>query len=236
MVSTQAVGAALEARTRRQKRSQVVGLVLMGVTPLVVLGIDPLHSEVRVFSGVVDCQHHLPNAAAYCTELDSEAASRHLSMAPRYSTREQCEADFAHVAASHDCRKGWCAAASLSVCERTEDNQFRPAYNGFLVEQPTLDDARRGSRPSAASLSEQELQPAYGMSQDVLHGGYYPYSYIPFHSHFVTANAQYLAPRGHRESLTLRRSQLAPGAAHAGPIQRGGFGATARQTMQAAAS
>lgn len=236
------LGATLQTRTRRQKRSQVASLILMGAAPFVVLGVDPLHTDVRVFSGLQDCQQALPTATAYCTQLDAEAALRHVSMAPRYATWEQCEADFAHVSAPHDCQKGWCDATRLSVCEQSAEGQFRPAYNGFLVEQSVVERARRGYRPEPASLAERELQPVYGMSQDALladeGGGYSYYGYIPFHSHFVTANAQYLARRGDRDPLNLKKSQLSAGAGklQSGPIQRGGFGATARQTMQTASS
>lgn len=61
MATQDEANAILPTRTRRQKRSQTATLVLMGATPFVVLGLDPLHSEVRVFG---TCRHARPPCQA----------------------------------------------------------------------------------------------------------------------------------------------------------------------------
>ncbi len=59
MATQEGMQAALQTRSRRQKRSQAATLVLMGATPFAVLGLDPLHTDVRVFRNLQAC-HVVP--------------------------------------------------------------------------------------------------------------------------------------------------------------------------------
>lgn len=243
MATQEGMQAALQTRSRRQKRSQAATLVLMGATPFALLGLDPLHTDVRVFRNLQACQAALSHSPGYCEDLDAEAAARHPSMAPRYTSRNQCEADFAHVTSAESCESGWCSAESLSTCESTADGYYRPPYSAFLVDQSVLNGTYKGEKPAPISLDGTQLQPVYGISDHTLNssdesGNTSHHSHIPFYWHYVTANGQYLGSKNLRGSVTQARSQLAAntGKTYTGTSQRGGFGATARQTMQAARS
>lgn len=233
---------ALQKRARRQKRTQAATLVLMGATPLVVLGLDPLHTEVRVFRDIQDCQNTLSTAPDYCEALNAEAERRHPSLAPTYDTRSHCEADFAHVVEPTPCLEGWCSADSLSMCETSPNGQYRPVYSGFLVDQSVLDDSRSGLTPAPDSLSHNQLQPVYGISDASLQGedssGYSSYSHVPLLWHYVSPGGRYLGDRTLKQPVTVNRFGLASASPKhfSGTAQRGGFGATARQTMQSARS
>lgn len=236
----------LKNRTRRQKRSQAASLVLMGATPLIVLGMDPLHIDVRVFSGLDSCNTVLGSSPDYCEALNLEAASRHATMAPKYTSMEQCEADFTHITNSNACKEGWCNAESFSTCEPSGNGLFQPPYSGFLVDQAIIDDAKMGQKANPETLSDRQLQPAYGISDYTLQddqnnsdsGDYSHHSHIPYYWHYVTANGQYLGNKNLRGPVTMTRAQLAghPGKVYSGSSRRGGFGSTARQTMQSARS
>jgi len=244
MATQDETNAILPTRTRRQKRSQTATLVLMGATPFVVLGLDPLHSEVRVFRDLQACQTALPGAQDYCETLNAEAANRHPSLAPKYTSRHQCESDFAHVTVNNSCESGWCGIDDLSVCERTADGYYRPPFSGFLVDQAILDGTYEGTKPAPESLDDRQLQPVYSISDETLsssgdegQGSTYR-SHTPFLWHYVMANGQYLGNQNLRDPVTRTKSQLAASTSRTftGTSQRGGFGSTARQTMQAARS
>lgn len=243
MATQEGMQAALQARSRRQKRSQAATLVLMGATPFAVLGLDPLHTDVRVFRNLQACQATLSSASGYCDALDAAAAARHPAMAPKYTSRNQCEADFAHVTNDKSCESGWCSAESLSTCESTGDGHYRPPYSAFLVDQSVLDGTYEGETPDPESLDDSQLQPVYGIADETLNSGSDDgyashHSHIPFYWHYVTANGQYLGNKNLRAPVTLAHTQLAgnTGKTYTGTAQRGGFGATARQTMQSARS
>ncbi|MFL1456286.1 DUF1190 domain-containing protein [Marinobacter sp. GN3S48] len=243
MATQEEMSAALQPRTRRQKRSQAATLVLMGATPFAVLGLDPLHTDVRVFQNLQACQAALSSAPGYCESLDAEAASRHPEMAPRYTSRHQCEADFAHVTGEESCASGWCSTESLSTCESTGDGYYRPPYTSFLVDQSVIDGTYEGEQPAPESLDGSQLQPVYGISDHTLNNtgdndNASHHSHVPFYWHYVAANGQYLGNKNLRGPVTRARTQLAAntGKTYTGTTRRGGFGATAKQTMQAARS
>ncbi|TGN39949.1 DUF1190 domain-containing protein [Marinobacter confluentis] len=235
----------LPRRTRRQKRTQAATLVLMGATPFAVLGLDPLHTSVRVFQDVRACHSALSSSLAYCEALSTEAESRHADMAPEYTSLAQCSADFDHVTGDLACADGWCSADNLSTCETTDNGHFRPPFKSFLVDESVLRSAYQGDFPAPESLGEKQLQPVYGIADSTLHDGgesgsssYSHHSHIPFFWHYVAANGQYLGNQTMRGSVTMARSQLASSGnkTYTGTTQRGGFGATARKTMQSARS
>ncbi|MBN8239649.1 DUF1190 domain-containing protein [Marinobacter hydrocarbonoclasticus] len=244
MAAQEGISTALKTRSRRQKRSQAATLVLMGATPLVVLGFDPWHTDVRVFRTIDACQSTLSSAQGYCEDLEREVALRHAVMAPKYTSRAQCEADFAHVINEESCKTGWCSADNLATCEQADNGLYQPPYSGFLVDQSVLDKSYHGEQPDPSSLSDRQLQPVYGISDETLKSGddsgdgYSHHSHVPFFWHYVTANGQYLGNKNLRGPVTMARTQLAgsAGKVYNGKTQRGGFGSTARQTMQAARS
>lgn len=244
MATQEGIQAALKHRTRRQKRSQAATLVLMGATPFAVVGLDPLHTDIRIFQNVNACHSALNSSLAYCEALNAEAAIRHLDMAPEYSSRSQCTADFAHVINNNHCMDGWCDAENLSTCETTEDGHFRPPYKSFMVDESLFKSAREGIFPDPETLGEKQLQPVYGIADSTLHenedgtSSYSHHSHIPFYWHYVAANGQYLGNQTVRGPVTMARSQLATfgNKTYTGTSSRGGFGATARQTMQSARS
>ncbi|WP_336366189.1 DUF1190 domain-containing protein [Marinobacter sp. C2H3] len=243
MAAQEGISATLKTRSRRQKRSQAATLVLMGATPFVVLAYDPLHIDVRVFQNLAACQQALPSASDYCNALSREAASRHPTMAPRYTSRAQCDTDFAHIINEDACESGWCSADNLINCEQTGDGHYRPPFSGFMVDQSVLTSGAEGGRPNPSKLSQQQLQPVYEIPDNALHRGENSdsgssYGYHPLIWHYVTANGQYLGDKGLSTPVTLARTQLTSrsGKAYNGSTRRGGFGATALRTMQAARS
>ena len=244
MATQEGIQAALKHRTRRQKRSQAATLVLMGATPFAVIGLDPLHTDMRIFQNVKACQSALNSSLEYCEALNAEAADRHREMAPEYSSRAQCTADFAHVIDNTDCMNGWCGAENLSTCETTHDGRYRPAYRSFMVDESLVTDVREGIFPDPKALGEKQLQPVYGIADSTLHenedgtSSYSAHSHIPFYWHYVAANGQYLGNQTVRGPITMARSQLTASGnkTYTGTSSRGGFGATARQTMQSARS
>lgn len=244
MAAQDGIKTTVKNRTRRQKRSQAASLVLMGATPLIVLGMDPLHIDVRVFSDLDSCNTAPGLTPDYCEALNREAASRHAAMAPKYTSMEQCETDFTHITNDNACKEGWCNAENFSTCESSENGLFQPPYSSFLVDQSVIDEAQGGQQANPAALSDQQLQPVYGISDYTLQNDqdsgsdYSHHSHIPFYWHYVTANGQYLGNKNLRGPVTMARTQLASnsGQVYSGTSKRGGFGSTARRTMQSARS
>lgn len=240
MSSGEGITQSLQRRTRRQKRSQAATLVLMGATPFVVLGLDPLHNDVQVFQDVEACKASVRGDSSVCENFSKEASSRHPQVAPRYVTREACEAEFAHVVNGKNCENGWCSVDDLAVCEPAGDGHFRPAYSAFLVSQDVLSDSATGRPLDVASLDDGDLQPVYTVSSESLGEERSSSSYgaSPFLWYYMSSRGSYLGNQRLKGPLTVARSNLKPGTGqlHAGTSTRGGFGATARQTMQSARS
>lgn len=240
MTTQEGLSTAIKSRTHSQKRSQKATLVLMGATPFVVLGLDPLHTDVRIFRDVHACESALTATPGYCESLRTEAQARHPALAPKYESRDQCEADFAHVINDQTCKNGWCGQHSVIGCEATGDGHYRPAFSSFLVDQSVVSDTFSGETPAPSSLAEGQLQPVYGVSENTLqeNSDHPYYGHSVFLWHYVTPGGQYLGPRSLNTPVTLARTQLTsgPGQTFSGNTRRGGFGATARRTMQAARS
>lgn len=234
MTSSAALSTDFQAKTRRQKRSQIATLVLMGAAPIAILALDPLHQEVQVFQDIDACQSVFRHDANYCQALYTAAAARHATMAPSYDDKAQCETDFTHVTDS-SCQEGWCSDSVLSGCEVSTDGSFRPQFSAFMVQQSLITAALDGKPLAVESLNEQQLQPVYGMpeealSQDAPRSYYSP---MPFLWHYVTPGGQYLGNNQLKGPVTLSRMQLASatGKTMTGDSRRGGFGTTASRAM-----
>lgn len=238
MGSGEGITQSLQRRTRRQKRTQAATLVLMGATPFAILALDPLHNDVQVFQDIEACKASIGSNSAACENLSKEASARHARVAPRYLTMEACEAEFAHVVNGESCQTGWCTAEDLAVCEPAGDGQFRPGYSAFLVGEGVLADAVAGKPMDVASLGDGDLQPVYTVSGESLGeqtSSYYGGS--PFLWYYLSSRGSYLGNQNLKGPVTVARSGLRPGTGQLHSAStRGGFGATARQTMQSARS
>lgn len=243
MTSTDALSTVFQDKTRRQKRSQIATLILMGAAPIAILALDPLHQEVQVFEDVNACQSAFLHDASYCQALQTAAATRHETMAPSYASKALCEADFAHVTDS-SCQTGWCSDTAISGCEIGSDGQFHPQFSAFMVQQSLITAAMNGTPLPIDNLTEQQLQPVYGMPEAALSqdGSGDPqrsyYGPMPFLWHYVTPGGQYLGDNRLKRPVTLSRMQLASatGKTITGETRRGGFGTTAKKSMASARS
>ncbi|WP_083928715.1 DUF1190 domain-containing protein [Oceanimonas smirnovii] len=234
MRARKGLGDTLKKSTKRQKRSQIATLMMMGATPIFVLGWDPAHTEYHFFNDIESCQKKLPQS--YCNALNKEVKKRHTSMAPKYDSLYQCEADFAYIT-EPACKNNWCDSSVISTCEATEKGTFSPHYNGFMVTTAVITSIA-SQRPSPATLSEQDLQPVYRMPEGSLVGdddsfsnGLSSTNYYSWHA--VSPGGSYLGNQRYTKPVKINKFQLASGTekAYQGQVRRGGFGGTARRTM-----
>lgn len=80
---------------RRRKRSKRAALVMMvPASSLLVTACAPHVEDVMVYSSAQECEQQNPGAVQQCETEFQEAAALHPQIAPKYVTREECEADF----------------------------------------------------------------------------------------------------------------------------------------------
>jgi uncharacterized protein YgiB involved in biofilm formation len=76
------------------KRSQGIRLVLMGSVALSLAACEEPEIDAAVFDSVEQCIKIDGFTEAQCREQYQIAAAKHEAVAPKYSNREDCEADF----------------------------------------------------------------------------------------------------------------------------------------------
>ncbi|WP_203142211.1 DUF1190 domain-containing protein [Marinobacter mangrovi] len=226
----------LVSTSRRQKRASQLALVLMGATPFVIFNWDPLYSEFRVLRSVADCSEQTDLKPDVCQALWAEARSRHKAVSPQYKKMEACESDFGHFVDRKSCDGSWCPADSFSGCEWDGEGVAHPEMAGLLVDTAVLKRLADGETLTLAQVSEDDLQPVYGMSDEALESssdsgnGHY---YSSYGWHFFTAGGGYVGRSNVKGALRRSTSMVAGRTTPLSGLsaQRGGFGATARTYM-----
>jgi uncharacterized protein YgiB involved in biofilm formation len=79
----------------QRKRSKRAALMLMmPAGTLLMTGCAPHVQDVVVYSSAQECQQQNPASTQECQADFEQAAALHPDVAPKYATREECEADF----------------------------------------------------------------------------------------------------------------------------------------------
>jgi uncharacterized protein YgiB involved in biofilm formation len=76
------------------KRSKTVALSLMSISAVFLQSCDDQEVEAQIFRDVGNCTQAGDLTEQQCVELHNAAVSDHLREAPRFSTREECIAEF----------------------------------------------------------------------------------------------------------------------------------------------
>lgn len=78
------------------KRSKAVALSLMSVSAILLQSCDDPEVEAQVYRDVRNCIQTGDLTEEQCVDLHRAAVAAHLKDAPRYSTREECYAEFGY--------------------------------------------------------------------------------------------------------------------------------------------
>ncbi len=107
------------------KRSPRLRLVLMGSASVALVGCGEDPEPVGVFSSVAECLESGSYTQAQCAAALEQAKREHPRIAPRYASKEDCEADFG---------RGKCESPSSVAGGSSEPGSFwMPLMMGYLV-------------------------------------------------------------------------------------------------------
>lgn len=196
------------------KRTSRITLLLMGTASLALTACGDDATEAGVFSSIEECISSGIYTEQYCKTSLEEAVKRHTDVAPRYKSKEDCEADFG----PGQCQWGSKSAENNASNSNSNasgggggDSVFMPLMMGFMVGQMLGNNNRSYSEP----LYRPNL--ASGGSSRGL-SGYNPGSFR------TSGNVDV----GNRTGVTsIRPSILNSAPARSPTLSRGGFGASA---------
>ena len=194
------------------KRSKTARLIMMApAAGMILAGCGEKPVEVQVFNSPDECAAYY-NPPAECKAAFAEAQALHPKVAPRYATKQECEADFGN---------GQCETAPLLAANTSEQPQqqsqqssgfFMPMMMGFMAGQ-MLNRGGMATNPNQqtanASRSPVPNQPLYKSRDD--------------RSTFRTASNTAVANQSGPTSIRPSAVQPKPAAM----ARRGGFGAQA---------
>jgi uncharacterized protein YgiB involved in biofilm formation len=108
------------------KRSRNVALVLMGTAAVALAGCDERPPEDAIFHSLADCRQYYDEDI--CRTKAGEAEQMHLASAPKYQSKETCEASFGADA---------CVETPAQPAQGQEQasasSWFMPAMMGFML-------------------------------------------------------------------------------------------------------
>lgn len=193
------------------KRSKTARLIMMApAAGLILAGCGEKPVEVQVFNTPDECAAYY-NPPAECKAAFAEAQALHPQVAPRYASKQECEADFG---------SGRCETAPVLAANTTEQTQqaqqssgfFMPMMMGFMAGQ-MLNRGGMAANPTqqtaSASRNPVPSQPLYKSRDD--------------RSTFRTATNTAVASQPGPTSIRPSAIQPKP----ATLARRGGFGAQA---------
>lgn len=134
---------------RSRKRSRHASLIMMvpAATGLLLAGCGPQRVEQGVvYQDVDQCSQQNPQATDLCATDYREAQAQHQNLAPRYTTREECETDFGTER---------CEAAPQ---QHASGSFFMPMMMGYLAGQ--MFNRPLGAQSAASSIPTQPLYKA----------------------------------------------------------------------------
>lgn len=101
------------------RKSKNVATLLAGgaLLSLGLTGCDPAQEEVQIYPGPQACAEERP--AAECEAAFGEAQRQHLTTAPRFTSKEECEAEM--------------GSGACTVVESGQGSVFMPLMAGFLL-------------------------------------------------------------------------------------------------------
>lgn len=194
------------------KRSKTARLIMMApAAGMILAGCGEKPVEVQVFNSPDECAAYY-NPPAECKAAFAEAQALHPKVAPRYATKQECEADFGNG----QCETAPVLAANTSEQPQQQSQQssgfFMPMMMGFMAGQ-MLNRGGMATNPNQqtanASRSPVPNQPLYKSRDD--------------RSTFRTASNTAVANQSGPASIRPSAVQPKPAAM----ARRGGFGAQA---------
>jgi uncharacterized protein YgiB involved in biofilm formation len=143
------------------KRSNKVALVLMVPTTLLMTACVERAEQGVVYTNVEECSQSNPDAAAQCQTDFQQAATLHPEVAPKYATRQECEADF-----------GPAQCEDTPVQHHASGGYFMPMMMGYMAGRmlggvPLAGQFATGANPAAASGDPRSNVTAAGVRNNV---------------------------------------------------------------------
>jgi uncharacterized protein YgiB involved in biofilm formation len=139
-----------------RKRSRHVALMVMvpAATSLLLSGCGPnLVEQGVVYQDVQECSQQNPETTAQCATDYQEAQVQHQNVAPRYTTREECESDFGTER---------CEAAPQ---QHASGSFFMPMMMGYLAGQmfsrPNVGQSATGGIPTQPLYKSRDDQSSF---------------------------------------------------------------------------
>ncbi len=184
------------------KRSALVRLILMGSATLSITACDESPSPAGVFTSAQECARSGVYSDAACRNGLDSATRQHREVAPRFGSRQDCEADFGRDRCEEE-TSGRAAGIAYAGGRR-----WHPRMDGFMINQ---------------SGSSHASQPLYRPNVASNPAGSGTLGYVP--GSFRTANNVEV---GSRTGMTqVRLSEVGTPAPRTTTLSRGGFGARA---------
>ncbi|WP_185961397.1 DUF1190 domain-containing protein [Telmatospirillum sp. J64-1] len=106
------------------KRSKAVALTTMAASVFVLTACQDDSVEAAVYRSVDHCISDGAFTLEYCESNFAQAAARHEEVAPKFTSREQCEAEFG---------VGQCEAGGEQVAQGGGGGFFMPMMMGYLM-------------------------------------------------------------------------------------------------------
>lgn len=187
------------------KRSKKTALILMmPATTLLLAGCGEEPEQALVFNNPTECSQSLLVSNESCVNEYERAQALHPQVAPKYVTRQECEADFGN---------GQCETAPQQTT--SGGGLFMPMMMGYMMGSMMNRGAANFQQPAAGAASGVASQPLYKSRDD--RG--------TFRTATNRAVANGIGP------ITLRPSQVKPQTGQV--VRRGGFGqqAAARKSF-----
>lgn len=186
------------------KRSRSIALIMMGAGTMALSACEEPQVEVAVFQDFEQCVNEPGASRAACEEALGIAEQQHAVVAPKYTDRESCEADFG----AEQCEQApYLAAGGQAAGEQAAGDQaegggsiFMPLMMGYMM--GSMMSGRAGVAP----------QPLYRSADDP--------------KNFRTADNRSVGATTGR--TTVPRAAAAAPTAKPYTVARGGFGDRAR--------
>ncbi|MEO5373095.1 MAG: DUF1190 domain-containing protein [Alphaproteobacteria bacterium] len=113
------------------KRSNRLRLLLMGPATLALAACDEEPQQAGVFSTVEECVESKTYTESFCRESLEEAKKQHPKVAPKFSSREECEAQYGPGRC--DSPYGGSSAQSAQSASSGGGSVWMPLMMGFLA-------------------------------------------------------------------------------------------------------